>query len=238
MAEPRLHADSEATSPHRAGGSRREQHLVLYYGGWSVPARRGRERVGVDPRPRASPGYPRRNRSRSGRSAGSLPVRPREHACRVAYRRDMTMVAHTPFYSPSFHRVAKGLLALHWLIKDGKDDSPEADAVRDALDTPLKALNRIEKERAQWLSEDLYSVSEPPQAATLKEMNSQAQQQLNEALEARQRREWDQARRAAPSLPGEHLACIAELHPRFHLAGGRSSRCCGSLLRARFGVIT
>jgi tetratricopeptide (TPR) repeat protein len=105
----------------------------------------------------------------------------------------MTMVAHTPFYSPSFHRVAKGLLALHWLIKDGKDDSPEADAVRDALDTPLKALNRIEKERAQWLSEDLYSVSEPPQAATLKEMNSQAQQQLNEALEARQRREWDQA---------------------------------------------
>jgi len=105
----------------------------------------------------------------------------------------MTMVAHAPFYSPSFHRVAKGLLALHWLIKDGKDDSPEADAVRDALDTPLNALNRIEKQRAQWLSEDLYSVSEPPHAATLKEMNSQAQEQLNEALEARQRREWDQA---------------------------------------------
>src|SRR5271157_2040673 len=89
--------------------------------------------------------------------------------------------------------VAKGLLALHWLIKDGKDDSPEADAVRDALDTPLKALNRIEKERAQWLSEDLYSVSEPPAAVTLKEMNTQAQQQLSEALEARQRGEWDQA---------------------------------------------
>ena len=103
------------------------------------------------------------------------------------------MVAHPPFGSSSFKLVAKGLIALHRLIKDGKDDSPEAESVRDALDAPLKALNPSEKERAQWLSEDLYSVSEPPAATTQKEMNPQAQQQLIEADEARLRGDWDRA---------------------------------------------
>jgi len=103
------------------------------------------------------------------------------------------MAAHFQFDSPSFKLVARGLVALHQLIKEGNDDSPEGEAVRDALDAPLKGLNRSEKERAQWLSEDLYSVSEPPAEITQKEMDPQAQQQLNEALEARQRREWDRS---------------------------------------------
>jgi hypothetical protein len=103
------------------------------------------------------------------------------------------MVTHSPFGGLSFKLVAKGLVALHRLIKEGKDDAPEAESVRDALEAPLKALNATEKERAQWLSEDLYSVSEPPAGTTDKEMNPEAQQQLNEALEARQSREWDRA---------------------------------------------
>ena len=103
------------------------------------------------------------------------------------------MIAHPPFGSSSFKLVAKGLIALHQMGKDGKDDSPEADSVRDAMDAPWNALNKTEVERAQWLSEDLYSVSEPPSASTQKEMNPQAQQQLNEAIEARQRREWDRS---------------------------------------------
>ncbi len=102
------------------------------------------------------------------------------------------MIAYPAFGSSSFKLVAKGLVALHILGKAGKDESPEADSVRDSLDLPLAALNRIEKERAQWLSEDLYSVSEPS-SATQKEMNPQAQQQLNEAIEARQKCEWDRA---------------------------------------------
>jgi hypothetical protein len=103
------------------------------------------------------------------------------------------MIRQSQHGSPSFKLVAKGLVALHQLIKEGKDDSSEAESVRDALEAPLKALNATEKERAQWLSEDLYSISEPPAGTTLKEMNPQAQQQLNEALEARQSREWDRA---------------------------------------------
>ncbi|HVA51690.1 MAG TPA: hypothetical protein VNH11_35445 [Pirellulales bacterium] len=103
------------------------------------------------------------------------------------------MLPQPVFGSPSFNLVAKGLLDLHRLIKEGKDDSMEAEAIRDALDAPLKALNPTEKARAQWLSEDLYSVSEPPAAINPKEMNPQAQQQLNEAFEARQSGEWDRA---------------------------------------------
>src|SRR5437588_5780470 len=103
------------------------------------------------------------------------------------------MIVEPTFGSSSFKLVAQGLIALHRLIKEGKDDSPEAESIRDALDAPLKALNRIDKERARSLSEDLYSVSEPPALATQKEMNPQAQQQFNEAIEARQRREWDRA---------------------------------------------
>src|SRR5580692_2787275 len=103
------------------------------------------------------------------------------------------MIECPPFGSQSFKLVAKGLVELHALIKRGDDDSPEAESIRDALDAPLKALNPVEKERAQFLSEDLYSVSEPPTATAQKEMNAQAQQQLNEAFEARENRKWEQA---------------------------------------------
>ena len=101
--------------------------------------------------------------------------------------------ASTPsFGSPSFKLVVKGLLELHRLMKDGKDDSPEAESIRDALDAPLSALSRADYERSRWLSEDLYSVSEPDDSVR-KEMNPQAQKQLVEALEARQRRQWDRS---------------------------------------------
>ncbi len=102
------------------------------------------------------------------------------------------MDAHPPFGTPSFKLVAQGLVALQRLLMEGKEDSSEAESIRDALDAPLKVLSRGEKERAQWLSEDLYSIGEPP-ATSQREMNPQVQQQLNEALEARQGREWDRA---------------------------------------------
>lgn len=103
------------------------------------------------------------------------------------------MVVHPLIGSSSFKLVARGLVALHRLIKDGKEDSPEAESIRDVLDAPLRSLNRAEKERAQWLSEDLYSVSEPTAVTAQKQMNFQAQQELNEAFEARQNHERDRA---------------------------------------------
>jgi tetratricopeptide (TPR) repeat protein len=102
------------------------------------------------------------------------------------------MNAYSSFGSRSFHLVAKGLVELHRLIKIGKDETPDAESVRDALDSPLKALSPTEKERARWLSEDLYSVSEPTQSV-VKGMNSQVQQQLTEAFESRKKGEWYRA---------------------------------------------
>ncbi|MGD9646985.1 MAG: hypothetical protein AB7U73_14840 [Pirellulales bacterium] len=97
------------------------------------------------------------------------------------------------FDNPTFAFVAKGLVDLHRLIKAGQEDSPEAEAIRDALDGPLAALNPVEKLRAQWLSEDLYSISEPVDESALKPMNPQAQQRISEFSTARQRSDWDQA---------------------------------------------
>ncbi len=102
------------------------------------------------------------------------------------------MIAKTHFGSSTFKLVARNLVALHRLIMEGKDDSPEAEAIRDSLEAPLKTLSKSEKERAQWLSEDLYAVSELGNITTL-EMNQQAQRTFIAAVEARQRHEWDRA---------------------------------------------
>ncbi len=103
------------------------------------------------------------------------------------------MTRQTLFGSQSFTKVASGLLALHRLVKVGQEDTPEADSIRDALDAPLMALNPTEKKRAQLLSEDLYSVSEPLSGSNQKVMNPQAQQKLIEAYEAKESGDWDRA---------------------------------------------
>ena len=115
------------------------------------------------------------------------------------------MIALPSFGSSSFKLMAKGLVELHRLIQEGKDDSPEGESVRDALDTPLHALNRTERERAEWLTIDLYSVSDPPAASPLKEMTPPAEQQLDEAYEARQSQDWDRALKLLRLLQ-EHLS--------------------------------
>lgn len=110
-----------------------------------------------------------------------------------------------PFCSNIFRLVAKGLIALHQLDKDGKDDSPEAEAIRDSLDLPLRALNRIERERSQWLSEDLYSTHEPPAVSSAQVPNAVVQLRLIESTEARQNGEWDRALYALREIR-EHVA--------------------------------
>jgi tetratricopeptide (TPR) repeat protein len=103
------------------------------------------------------------------------------------------MASREPTNSPAFRLVVKGLLQLHELSRQGQDDSAEAEAVRDALDGPLSILNDTDKERAQWLSEDLYSVSGPDESATLQPMTAEAQLALTEAVEARESGEFDRA---------------------------------------------
>jgi tetratricopeptide (TPR) repeat protein len=93
--------------------------------------------------------------------------------------------------NPNYLAMVRGTRELHQLLAAGKDDSPEADAIRDATDGPWQALSEVERNRVRNLSEDLYSLAEPPPAA--QPMNPQAQAKLNEAFEAKERGEWDRA---------------------------------------------
>lgn len=95
------------------------------------------------------------------------------------------------FGSPLFLQITRGLVALQTLELRGMSDSQEADAVRDSLDGPLAAAGEAERNRAQWLSDDLYSVG--LSAREPKDRNPQAQSQLTAALEARQAGDWDRA---------------------------------------------
>jgi tetratricopeptide (TPR) repeat protein len=94
-------------------------------------------------------------------------------------------------FSPNYLAVARGIRELHRLGLECQDDSPEADAIRDATDGPWEALSETERRRVSGLSEDLYSISEP--VSEVPETNPQAQAKLVEAFEASHRGEWDRA---------------------------------------------
>lgn len=101
-------------------------------------------------------------------------------------------MAATPLtMSPAYQAMVRGTRELHRLVAAGKDDSPEADAVRDATDGPWQALSEVERDRVRKLSEDLYSLTAPTVVA--QPMNPQAQAGLNEVHEAKRRGEWDRA---------------------------------------------
>ncbi len=93
--------------------------------------------------------------------------------------------------NPNYLAMVRGTRELHRLLAAGKDDSPEADALRDVTDGPWEALSELERNRVRSLSEDLYSLVEPP--LPVLPMDPQAQVKLNEAFEAKQRGEWDKA---------------------------------------------
>ena len=103
----------------------------------------------------------------------------------------MTTIPKTLTLTPSYLAMVRGTRELHQLLAADRDDSPEADAIRDATDGPWQALSDVERNRVSNLSEDIYSlVEQPPHAQP---MTPQAQAKLLEAIEARQRGEWDRA---------------------------------------------
>jgi predicted RNase H-like HicB family nuclease len=92
---------------------------------------------------------------------------------------------------PHYLESVRGLHRLHALAVAEREDTPEADAVRDALSGPWLHLTEAEKARITGLSEDLYSISEPP--GEVLPMAREAQRKLGEALVAAQVGDWDQA---------------------------------------------
>ena len=91
----------------------------------------------------------------------------------------------------NYEKSVEGLRRLHALALSGENESQEADAVRASLEKPWQSLSGIEQRRLTGLSEDLYSISEPPLEP--KPVNPQAHRKLIELYEARQVGEWDKA---------------------------------------------
>lgn len=93
--------------------------------------------------------------------------------------------------NPNYLAMICRVRELHQVVASGRDDSPEADAIRDASDGPWLTLSEIEKERIRNLSDDLFSLTES--VAGPRETNPQAHSKLLEAIEARKQGDWDRA---------------------------------------------
>jgi hypothetical protein len=68
------------------------------------------------------------------------------------------MVARVPQPSEYFSRTVALLIQLHLLMRDGKSETDEADAIRDQLDVPWTQLTEQEANRVRNLSADLASI--------------------------------------------------------------------------------
>lgn len=93
--------------------------------------------------------------------------------------------------SPAYLAVAQGIRELHQLTLEGRDESPEADRVRDAIDGPWEKLSEVERKLISGLSEDLYSISDAPDEG-LKATDCQAQGWVNASREISSRDNFDQ----------------------------------------------
>jgi len=91
--------------------------------------------------------------------------------------------------SQNYLATIRSTVELHKLIAAGKGDDPEADEVRDASASTWAARSGTERERARWVSEDLYSLHEKTIAPC--EMTRKAQAAFHKAYEAKSRGEWD-----------------------------------------------
>ena len=73
------------------------------------------------------------------------------------------MMAAKPLtMNPNYLAMVRGTRELHQLIAADQEDSAEADAIRDATNGPWQALSEVERNRVRNLSEDLYSLVDPP----------------------------------------------------------------------------
>lgn len=60
--------------------------------------------------------------------------------------------------SPHYRKVIRGLFEMYRLAKEGRFESAEADALRDAMDEPWGMLNEAERQRARELSTALNAI--------------------------------------------------------------------------------
>ena len=114
--------------------------------------------------------------------------------------------------NPNYLAMVRGTRELHQLLAAGKEDSPEADAIRDATDGPWQTLSETERGRVRNLSRRplLPHRTSPP----AQPMDAEAQAKLNEAFEARLRGEWEPGASTYCGVAGLHRPRPAQLPAR------------------------
>jgi hypothetical protein len=105
---------------------------------------------------------------------------------------------------------ARLLLSLHDLISAGRGDDPEADAVRDQMDSPWYAMTEAEQERVGGLSEDLYALAENDRR--LVKMSAEERQQWSREFGAAfEAGAWDRALELLRHPPDDAAADLVAL---------------------------
>src|SRR5713101_5688082 len=70
------------------------------------------------------------------------------------------MIVHSNIGESPAHKYAHLLLELHQLFAEGKEETEEAEAIRDLMDSPWNDLGQPDRDRLNGLSEDLYAFGE------------------------------------------------------------------------------
>lgn len=113
--------------------------------------------------------------------------------------------------NPAFRAYEQGLIRLSQLDAEGKNDSEEADAVRDAMERPYRQLSQPERDRLRGLSADLYMLQDDEVFEPLQSGQTQAdlEQELKEAWHRHDMEELLRLLRKGPAyLSEEGLASL------------------------------
>lgn len=65
---------------------------------------------------------------------------------------------HNGQHTSAFNESVRLMIRLHYAMLNGDPDGPEADAIRDAMESPWYAMTPAEQELVGGLSEDLYTI--------------------------------------------------------------------------------
>ena len=90
----------------------------------------------------------------------------------------------------AYQETVSGLLRLHRYTVEKQDKTDEYHGICEALEGYWGQMTPIERERTSGLSQDLYTVSDPP-SAKLEPITPEAQGEFAAVYEARDRGDWD-----------------------------------------------
>jgi hypothetical protein len=102
------------------------------------------------------------------------------------------MNQETFFNNPHFLQYVRLLSELHQLIREGTDETPEGEALRDRLDDPGSRLSSDEIVSVNGISADFYSLAASSIEPALPQ-TEEAKADLRSALDARDRRDFSRA---------------------------------------------